>query len=138
MVTEWSNEQPIPARDALVRVGSLGAAGLGLGAVHLLTGLGIPCPFRALTGWLCPLCGGTHMADALIRGDLAAAWLANPLALVVAVLVGVRSVGWMVEVAHDPRAPSRRWVPVALRPYSFAVTLLTCVAYVLLRNVAFG
>ncbi|MHB1009594.1 MAG: DUF2752 domain-containing protein, partial [Propionibacteriaceae bacterium] len=95
MVTDGSNDVPIPARDALLRVGSLGVSGLGLGALYLLTGFGVPCPFRAMTGWLCPLCGGTHMAESLIRGDLAAAWAANPVVLVVGVLTGVRTFGWM-------------------------------------------
>ncbi|MBI4900487.1 MAG: DUF2752 domain-containing protein [Actinobacteria bacterium] len=138
MAMDWSNEQAIPARDALLRVGSLGALGLGLGAVHLLTGFGIPCPFRAVTGWLCPLCGGTHMAESLIRGDLVSAWADNPLALVLAVLVGVRAVGWMVEVVRDPAAVSRRWLPMAWRRYGFSAGLLVCVAYVLARNVGVG
>ncbi|HET7725311.1 MAG TPA: DUF2752 domain-containing protein [Propionibacteriaceae bacterium] len=116
----------------------MGALGLGLGAVHLLTGIGIPCPFRAVTGWLCPLCGGTHMAESLIRGDVVAAWAANPLALVVGVLAGVRAVGWMVEVVRDPHAPSRRWLPPAWRGYSLVLALIVCVAYVLVRNVGVG
>jgi hypothetical protein len=27
------------------------------------------CPFRAVTGWWCPLCGGLRCADALVHGD---------------------------------------------------------------------
>ena len=30
----------------------------------------IPCPFYALTGWYCPLCGGQRLALALSHGDL--------------------------------------------------------------------
>ncbi len=136
MVTDGSNDVPIPARDALLRVGSLGVSGLGLGALYLLTGFGVPCPFRAMTGWLCPLCGGTHMAESLIRGDLAAAWAANPVVLVVGVLTGVRTFGWMVEVVRDPGAASRRWIPLAWRRYWFPLALVMSVVYVLVRNLA--
>jgi len=54
-------------------------------------GLGLGCGFRALTGMSCPLCGGTHACAALVQGDWAAAWAANPgavLLLVWLVLLG--------------------------------------------------
>ncbi len=37
------------------------------------------CPFHAVTGLWCPLCGGLRMSNALIHGDLAAAIDFNPL-----------------------------------------------------------
>ena len=43
-----------------------------------------PCPFRTLTGWPCPTCGGTRCALALARLDLAGAFAFNPLLFVVA------------------------------------------------------
>lgn len=134
MVTDWSIDNPISAREALFRVGSVGLVGLGLGAVHLVTGFGIPCPFRAMTGWLCPFCGGTHMTEALIRGDLPAAWQANPLVLVVVGLVGVRSVGWVVELARQPHAPSRHWLPTSWSRYWFLAFVVVSLAYILARN----
>ncbi|MCI1262946.1 MAG: DUF2752 domain-containing protein [Tetrasphaera jenkinsii] len=54
----------------------------------------IPCPFYALTGWYCPLCGGQRLALALSHGDLGRAWAENPLVMValggVAVLLLLR------------------------------------------------
>src|SRR5450830_1751169 len=42
----------------------------------LLRGEAIPaCGFQALTGCPCPLCGGTHLVQALTRWDWAGAWL---------------------------------------------------------------
>jgi Protein of unknown function (DUF2752) len=32
-----------------------------------------PCPFRLLTGWNCPACGGLRMVHDLLHADLAAA-----------------------------------------------------------------
>lgn len=134
MVTDWSNDTRISAREALLQVCAVSLVGVGVGGVHLVTGLGVPCPFRALTGWLCPLCGGTHMMEALLRGDIAAAWVANPVALVVAVLVGIRSVGWLVELVRTPGAPSPRWLPTFWHRHAFVMIVVVAVAYVLVRN----
>ena len=38
-----------------------------------------PCPTRALLGLLCPGCGTLRATHALLHGDLAGAWSANPL-----------------------------------------------------------
>ena len=134
MAGDWTIDKTISAREALFRVGSVGAVGLGLGAVHLVTGFGLPCPFRALTGWLCPFCGGTHVAEALLRGDVSGAWAANPLLLVVAALIAVRAVGWAVEFVRDAGAPSRPWLPVSWSRHWFAAFIVVSVIYVLVRN----
>lgn len=58
---------------------------LGIGFGYYLwlnfTHLGIPCPFRTITGWLCPGCGITHMLIALIQLDFHTAYLENPFLL---------------------------------------------------------
>lgn len=70
------------AAGALLLAGLAGA--LILGAVggdvsaHA-AGAGLPCPFHALTGVVCPLCGMTHATLALGAGDLGAAFAAHPL-----------------------------------------------------------
>jgi hypothetical protein len=38
-----------------------------------------PCPFHALTGWLCPLCGSLRAIHAMLQGSPAAALTFNPL-----------------------------------------------------------
>lgn len=136
MDMEWSNDKPVSARDALFRVGSVGLVGLGVGAIHLVTGFGLPCPFRAMTGWLCPLCGGTHMAEALIRGDVAGAWSANPLALVVGALIGIRALGWAFELVRKPQSPSLRWLPTSWSRHWLGASVVVSVAYVLVRNLS--
>jgi len=40
------------------------------------------CPFKMLTGWNCPLCGGLRMTHDLLHGDFAAAVVDNVYALV--------------------------------------------------------
>lgn len=58
---------------------------LGVGFGYYLwlnfTHLGIPCPFRMITGWLCPGCGITHMLIALIQLDFHTAYFENPFLL---------------------------------------------------------
>lgn len=58
---------------------------LGVGFGYYLwlnfTHLGIPCPFRTITGWLCPGCGIRHMLIALIQLDFHTAYLENPFLL---------------------------------------------------------
>lgn len=41
-------------------------------------GLGLRCPFRTLTGLLCPGCGVSHLAMHFLRGEFAAAFYDNP------------------------------------------------------------
>lgn len=48
-------------------------------AFILLTGLAVGCPFRALTGRLCPGCGATTMFVRLARLELGGAFESNPL-----------------------------------------------------------
>lgn len=40
------------------------------------------CPLRALTGWLCPLCGSLRAMHALLTGSPLAALAFNPLVVV--------------------------------------------------------
>jgi hypothetical protein len=70
-----------------------GALGTGAAAVGALAYIGIgdphspdfafpTCPFKALTGWYCPGCGGLRMTHDLLHGDLAAAVVDNVFLLV--------------------------------------------------------
>ncbi len=44
------------------------------------------CALRQTTGWPCPSCGLTRVAERVAHGNLAGAWEANPLGTVGAVL----------------------------------------------------
>ena len=84
------------------------------------------CPFLALTGLACPLCGGTRAAHDLARGDVPAALGHNPvltLLLPAAVALWVR---WLVRRRRDPVAAyalvsGRRAVLGAVALTAFAV-----------------
>ena len=119
-------------------VGAFFAGGLVLSALYATTGVGLPCPFRALTGWDCPLCGGTRMGDALLHGEIGAAFEFNPLALVGLLILGVLGALWALEAAGGPAVRLPRTLAEPLRrvrpTHWLLIALSVAVAYTLARN----
>lgn len=118
------------AARALRSLSNFGAVGAGLSVLAATTGVGLPCPWRAMTGTWCPLCGGTHVGVALLHGDLAAAWAANPFVLAGLGVLLVLGVLWLVEAlggpaVRPPRAlrgrPGLWWAVIGLAGLVFAV-----------------
>lgn len=91
----------------------------------------VECPSRALFGVLCPLCGGTRAARAVVTGDLGAVARLNlvlPVLLVLSAWAYLASAtrGWRRAVPPVPRT-RRLWLPLG------ALTVL----YGVLRNLPF-
>ena len=130
--------RPFRAARGAGYVGAFFAGGLALSALYTTTGVGLPCPFRAVTGWDCPLCGGTRMGDALLHGDVQTAFGLNPLALVSLVILGVLGVLWTVEAVGGPALRLPRPLAELLRrvsPLQWVVAgLLVAVVYTVTRN----
>jgi hypothetical protein len=126
------------ARSGLPIVAGLFAGGLALSVLYATTGVGVPCPFRALTGWQCPLCGGTRMGAALLHGDVAAAYAFNPLAFDALVVLAALAAVWAIEVSGGPAVRLPRGVTARLRRVRSLVwtllVLLMAVAYTVIRN----
>jgi hypothetical protein len=117
----------------------LGVIGLGAAAASFVyptlsrhTGLGLPCPLRALTGVPCPMCGMTTAATSLAAGDLHAALAANPFVLVLAgltlcmaVLIAARAAGLAPPAAGWPASRRRQayWAVAVLLASSWAFQL---------------
>lgn len=57
------------------------------------------CLFRILSGWLCPLCGGTTVCGHLLHGGLGAAWSVHPLVVIGLGLAAVHSLLVVAEMA---------------------------------------
>ena len=116
------------------------AGGLALSALFATTGVGLPCPFLVLTGWQCPLCGGTRMGSALLHGDLASAFVANPAALVAVVVLVLLTLAWTVELLGGPAVRPPRALARRLRRVPAWVWLVlggaAAVTYAVLRNLA--
>ncbi|OBK12560.1 DUF2752 domain-containing protein [Mycobacterium asiaticum] len=80
------------------------------------------CPFRWLTGWNCPACGGLRMTHDLLHGDLAASINDNAFLLVGLPLLAV----WVLA----RRWRGRSWLPI--QTTVAAVVLMT--AWTVVRN----
>lgn len=73
---EYRKKKTALVISVLITAGIVGAV------IMIKTGLYLPCPFRSITGYLCPGCGATRMFLSLIQLDPAAAFRCNPLLLV--------------------------------------------------------
>lgn len=141
--TALAAHRPSPT---LLGLGAVASAGLALSALYAATGLGVPCAFRAITGWDCPFCGGTRMGAALLHGDVSSAWAFNPFALVGLVLAAILGAWLLIEHATARTGLlARRTHEVAsrlgLRLTPTTVTVgagIILAAWTLVRNLALG
>ena len=112
------------------RYGALGTGALLVGGLAYV-GLADPhrpdfvfpaCPFKLLTGWNCPACGGLRMTHDLLHGDLAAAAVDN-----LFLLVGVPALlAWVLVRWRTER-------PVFTKP-AIAVIAVLAVTWTVTRN----
>lgn len=109
-----------------------GAAVLALGLVlrdpHQQGSWGV-CPLYALTGTSCAGCGGLRATHDLLVGDLAGAWGANPLWVLLVPVLAALWVRWLVRALRTGRRAAAPSAAVALA--AGAVVVL----YSLARNV---
>ena len=95
------------------RLLAVGGGLLGLGLCYALwvrlTGLAVPCLFRAVTGRLCPGCGVTRMCLALLRWDWAAAWSANPALLLMLPVLAALGVRLAVRYVREETTAGPKW-----------------------------
>ena len=139
MVAAPSDAQPrSAARSGLPVTAGILAGGLALSVLFATTGVGLPCPFLTLTGWQCPLCGGTRMGSALLHGDLVSAFVANPVALIAVVVLALLTLAWTVEVLGGPAVRPPRPLGRRLQRVPASVWLVlgaaVALAYAALRN----
>ena len=79
------------------------------------------CPFKWLTGWNCPFCGGLRMTHDLLHGDLMAGINDN-----VFLLVGIPILAaWLLT-----RRRGRSWLPMRAVP----TIMVTAVMWTVVRN----
>lgn len=110
---------------ALLASGALLASALGyVGLVdpHKPDSVFPLCPFRLLTGWNCPGCGGLRMVHDVLHGELAAALNDNAMLLVGIPLLA----GWVLLRGRRGKWPMT--LPAA------ATVMITLVAWTVVRN----
>lgn len=93
------------------------------------------CPFKLLTGWDCPGCGGLRAVNDLTRLDFASAWHSN--AVFVAALPFL-VFGWLLWVRRAWRGETRR-VPSSRTQLVVAISAgAVLVAFTIWRNTPWG
>ncbi|MFE6689670.1 DUF2752 domain-containing protein [Streptomyces sp. NPDC057743] len=89
----------------------------------------LPCPFRLLTGLLCPFCGGTRLAYDLMHGDVVSAFHDNAVLLVLGVpALGYALTRWLADGLRGRRRPMKP------TPRGNAVLLGIAAAWLVARN----
>ena len=130
--------RPFRAQTGLKYLAGFFGGGLGLSAIYAVSGQGMPCPLRTVTGWECPLCGGTRLGNALLHGDLAAAFAYNPVVFVGLIALTVLGVAWIVEALGGPKLRPPTRVAAALRTMTptrwLVLGLALSLVFVLARN----
>lgn len=104
---------------------------LGLGLLYavwlLLSGPGIPCPFRKVTGWLCPGCGITTLILCLLKLDFTGAFAANPFLFVTGPFLAA---GFLyIEWKKQKGKPQGKWIELLF----FIYGIFLCI-FGILRN----
>ncbi|ABM13628.1 MULTISPECIES: DUF2752 domain-containing protein [Mycolicibacterium] len=110
----------VGASGGAATVGAL--AYIGIGNPHSPSFVFPSCPFNALTGWLCPACGGLRMTHDLLHGDLAAAFVDNPFVLFGLPLL----MGWLLIRRRQGR-------PAFTAP-AYVVMITAVLAWTVVRN----
>lgn len=89
------------------------------------------CPFHAVTGWWCPLCGGLRAVYNLVHGDVAAAVHDNVVLLVCLPLLVAYWLDWVLLARAG--APGRR----LSRPAIITVVVVLA-SFTIVRNLPFA
>ncbi len=87
------------------------------------------CPFKAVTGYDCPGCGGTRAAHQLFTGHLGAALSFNVLAVLT-----MPFILWGLFASITAMLGGPRWRSISLSPVWTRVALVVLVAFWVLRN----
>ena len=121
------------AASGLKASAAFGAIGLSLSGIYAMTGVSIPCPWRTLTHTLCPFCGSTTMGVALLHGDVAGAWMANPMVFTMLAGLAFACLCWLTEVVGGPALR----LPRFLRDQRvwYATLTVVAIAFAVWRNV---
>ena len=93
------------------------------------------CPFKLVTGWDCPACGGLRAVNDLGRGDVLAAWHSNA---VFVSAVPLLVLGWLWWLHRAWTGTPRRRLPIAVQHTLIAVAATVVVAFTIWRNTPLG
>ena len=128
------------ARGPLFAAGGVAAATLALWLrdphQHASWGL---CPFKLLTGWDCPACGGLRAVNDLTHAQLLAAWHSNALFVSALPVLVSAWAWWLLRSVRGPRPGASRRQPRARVRTTLAVAGFGVIlAFTVWRNTPWG
>lgn len=113
----------------LFRLIMLFSVGIAYACFIHFTGLALPCPFRKVTGLLCPACGVTGLCLALLRLDFASAFQENPLLFCLLPLFA-----WWMWKASASYVGKGHWSPSKLDHMLCFFAIVLLLLWFVLRN----
>lgn len=132
--------KPFDAVRAVKALGAFVGFGLAVSALYATTGIGFPCPLRTVTGWQCPLCGGTRLGSALLHGHVGQAFVYNPAVFIGLIVTTVLGALWVVEALGGPRVrPPHQLAERLVRVHPTvwtAIIVAFALGYTLARNLS--
>lgn len=130
--------RPFNAVRALKDLGLFVGFGLAISGLYATTGIGFPCPLRTVTGWECPLCGGTRLGSSLLHGHIQQAFDYNPVIFIGLIVITILGAFWIVEALGGPKVrPPRRIAELLARVHPTvwtAIIVAFALAFTLARN----
>ncbi|MGH1562719.1 DUF2752 domain-containing protein [Mumia sp. DW29H23] len=91
------------------------------------------CPFKLVTGWDCPGCGGLRAVHALTDLDVAVALSSNVLAVLLVATLAVAYLAWIPRRLADPRASM-----IAISSRTGVVLIAIGFVFTVVRNTPWG
>ena len=125
-----TDEEKKRAKRFLREIGWILVMGTAYAIWVSFTGIGIPCPIRAVTGYRCPGCGITHCAVNLLHGRVREAFEANQFVFILApfgLIYGIwRAVRYIRDGSEEISIPET---------IVFAILLILAIAFAFYRNI---
>lgn len=125
-----TDEEKKRAKRLLREVGWILVMGTAYAIWFSFTGIGIPCPIRAVTGYRCPGCGITHCAVNLLHGRVREAFEANQFVFILApfgLIYGIwRAVCYIRDGSEEISIPET---------IVFAILFILAIAFAFYRNI---
>jgi hypothetical protein len=125
-----TDEEKKRAKRLLREIGWILVMGTAYAIWFSFTGIGIPCPIRAVTGYRCPGCGITHCAVNLLHGRVREAFEANQFVFILApfgLIYGIwRAVRYIRDGSEEISIPET---------IVFAILFILAIAFAFYRNI---
>ena len=125
-----TDEEKKRAKRLLREIGWILVMGTAYAIWFSFTGIGIPCPIRAVTGYRCPGCGITHCAVNLLHGRVREAFEANQFVFILApfgLIYGIwRAVRYIRDGSEEISIPET---------IVFAILFILAILFAFYRNI---